>query len=367
MVGLCTDGVAPKLAAPSEWLIDSGASHHMTHSLEGMLHVRKITPMRINMANGTTRLATHTGSIQIYTVTAEGTQPLMLTGALYVPGLAANLFSVPRSVKMGTHVTFSNVGVSLTFRGREMANGCARRGVYILNLGEGQAMAAAALSTGADSLDSLKWHRRLGHAGGAALARIPAAVDGMEANESNLRKVSSKACDACAVAKMTRLVFSPASNPPVAVLYLVHTDVCGHMPVDLTGGSRYFVTLIDGFSHYAQAISIKSKDEARTVVRDTLVQWERATGLKVKTLRRDGGGEYTGPELTQWLRSNGVTVQTTAPETPEQNGVAERYNRTLSEKAVAMMEDAGLPKAMWAEAVATANYTSNRIPRGGRQ
>jgi len=359
MAGLCTDGVPSNPATPNKWLIDSGASHHMTHSLNIMSYVKEITPMRINMANGETRLATHKGSILIYTVTAEGTRPLMLTGALYVPGLSANLFSVPKSVKMGTHVSFTDIGVSLTFRGREVANGYAHRGVYILNLGEGQAMAAAS------GINGLKWHRRFGHAGGAALARIPAAVDGMHADTTELRKVSGQECAACAVAKMTRLVYTPATNPPSGVLDLVHTDVCGHMPVDSTGGSRYFVTLIDGLSHYAVAIPIRSKDEAGTVVRDTLLQWERATGLKVKTLRRDGGGEYTGPELTQWLRSNGVTVQTTAPETPEQNGVAERYNRTLAEKAVAMMEDAGLPKAVWAEAVTTANYTSNRIPRVG--
>jgi len=364
MACLCADGVAPKLAAPGEWLIDSGASHHMTHTLDDMLHVKRITPMRINMANGQTRLSTHMGSVRVYTETAQGTQPLMLTGTLYVPGLAANLFSVPKSVKMGTHVSFSDIGVSLKFRGREVATGYARRGVYVLNLGEGQAMTAAAGSAG---VDSLMWHRRFGHAGGEALARIPAAVDGMDANTTDLRKVSGKECAACAVAKMTRLVYTPATNPPTGVLDLVHTDVCGHMPVDSTGGSRYFVTLIDGFSRYAMAIPIRSKDETGSVVRDTLLQWERATGRKVKTLRRDGGGEYTGPELTQWLRSNGVTVQTTAPETPEQNGIAERYNRALAEKAVAMMEDAGMSKAIWAEAVTTANHTSNRIPRVGER
>jgi len=133
------------------------------------------------------------GSVRVYAETVQGTQPLMLTGALYVPGLAANLFSVPKSVKMATHVSFSDIGVSLKFRGREVSTGYARRGVHILNLGEGQAMAAAAGSAG---VFSLMWHLRFGHARGEALARIPAAVDGMDANTTDPRKVSGKECAA---------------------------------------------------------------------------------------------------------------------------------------------------------------------------
>lgn len=82
---------------------------------------------------------------------------------------------------MGTRVSFKEAGVSLTCRGQEVAIGHARRGIYVLNMGGGTAMAATA-----ETDASLTWHPRFGHAGGAALARIPAAVEGMKANPTAL-------------------------------------------------------------------------------------------------------------------------------------------------------------------------------------
>lgn len=346
-------------ASAEVWVVDSGASHHMTGKLPMLREAERISPLRFHMANGDTRPATHSGKVLTHATTSTGTQPLVLTNVLVVPGLATNLFSVPRAARNGAHVAFTAEGVSLTAGGRELARGHSRSGVYVLDRQEAVAMTAQADD------DSLKWHRRFGHAGGAAPARTPAAVDGMCADTANLPKVSGGSCMPCAVAKMTRLPFTQATDTPKRVMDLIHTDVCGHMPVESTGGSRYFVTVIDGYSHYAAVIALLSKDEAGAAVRNALLKWERATGHKVKRLRRDGGGEYTGHELSDWLRANGVDVQVTAPETPKQNGVAERYNRTLAERAVAMMEDAGLTKAMWAEAVGAANYTANRIPRTG--
>lgn len=50
------------------------------------------------------------------------------------------------------------------------------------------------------------------------------------------------------------------------------------------------------------------------------------------------------------------------PRTPQQNGVAERMNRTLTERARALLNTSGLPKTFWGDAILTANYLNNRIP-----
>lgn len=81
---------------------------------------------------------------------------------------------------------------------------------------------------------------------------------------------------------------------------------------------------------------------------------------KPKVIRSDRGGEYMSERLLSFLKSEGIQTEHTAPYTPEQNGVAERKNRSLIEMARCLLTDANLPYFLWAEAVNTANYIQNR-------
>jgi len=74
------------------------------------------------------------------------------------------------------------------------------------------------------------------------------------------------------------------------------------------------------------------------------------------------GTEYTSKDTQAALKKAGIQFQTTVPYTPEQNGVAERKNRTLCESARSMLFDANLPKKYWGEAIMTAAYLHNRLP-----
>ena len=73
-------------------------------------------------------------------------------------------------------------------------------------------------------------------------------------------------------------------------------------------------------------------------------------------------GEYTSHRFRDHLRQSGIRHETTVPKTLEQNGTAERFNRTLMETVRAMLGDSRLPKRFWAEALATAAYLRNRSP-----
>ena len=70
----------------------------------------------------------------------------------------------------------------------------------------------------------------------------------------------------------------------------------------------------------------------------------------------------TNTELDTFYQSKGIKSETSVPYTPQQNGKAERLNRTLLDKARPMLADANLPKFLWAEAIVTANYLRNRSP-----
>ena len=93
-----------------------------------------------------------------------------------------------------------------------------------------------------------------------------------------------------------------------------------------------------------------------------IAQTCNSSNCNIGTLRSDRGAEYTSRLMTDFLTSQGIAQQLTTAYTPEQNGVAERMNRTLCEAARAMLFNAKLPKKYWAEAISTAAYIRNRLP-----
>ena len=82
----------------------------------------------------------------------------------------------------------------------------------------------------------------------------------------------------------------------------------------------------------------------------------------INTVRSDNGGEYNSNQFKEYCAQNGISHQFTNPHCPEQNGVSERYNRTILESARSMIHHAKLPLKFWGEAVNTVVYLRNRCP-----
>eukprot|EP00111_Clytia_hemisphaerica_P018040 TCONS_00053381-protein len=82
----------------------------------------------------------------------------------------------------------------------------------------------------------------------------------------------------------------------------------------------------------------------------------------IKRLRSNNGGKYTSTEFTSFCTDRGISREPTIPYSPQQNGVAERMNRTLLETARSMLHHAQKPIKFWAEAISTACYVQNRSP-----
>ena len=133
----------------------------------------------------------------------------------------------------------------------------------------------------------------------------------------------------------------------------------------LIGGHRYaFVLVYDNMKHI-WTFFMKSKDETLRKFKVFVSTIEKLTGLRLKIFRSDRGGEFMSDAFTEFLEENGITRQTSAPWTPQQNGTAERMNQTLIGGARAMLQHAGLSKGFWAEAMATTTHILNRSPRKG--
>lgn len=122
------------------------------------------------------------------------------------------------------------------------------------------------------------------------------------------------------------------------------------------------MTFIDDYSRCCAVYFMKHKSEAFSKFKEFEAEVEKESTEKICKLRTDNGGEYLSQEFEAYLKSRGIKHELTVPYSPEQNGVAERMNRTLVESARAMIAHAGLPNSYWAEAIATAAYIRNRMP-----
>ena len=168
-------------------------------------------------------------------------------------------------------------------------------------------------------------------------------------------------CESCAHGKQHRHPFPPSLKQARHILDLIHSDVCGPFPVSI-GGYRYFILFIDDHSQYVWVYFLKKKSEASRIFKAWKAQVELATGLKVKVYRTDGGGEYTSLEFESYLEALGIRHEKTAPETPQQNGLAESLNRVVVECSHCMMFDSNLSVGFWRYAVECAVYLMNYSP-----
>ena len=165
-------------------------------------------------------------------------------------------------------------------------------------------------------------------------------------------------CEVCVQAKLARMPLPKQSSSRVeAPLDLIHSDVCGPMEVQVLGGKRYFVTFMDNATRYTTVYCLAHKSDVFAVFKAAAETFHER---RIKVLRSDNGGEYCGAAFKAFLAENGVQHEKTVPYTPEQNGSAERMNRTLIEAVRCSLLSSGLPKSFWAEALLHAVHTQNR-------
>lgn len=139
----------------------------------------------------------------------------------------------------------------------------------------------------------------------------------------------------------------------------VHFYVCGPMQVSTIMGERFFVTFIDEKSGRIAVTLLKAKSKVLRAFQAYRARAGKEAGRAIRTLRTDGGGEYTSGEFKAYLRINGIAHTISPPYTPSQNGRAERANSTLMESARCMIEGAKVNRTFCGFAVATAAHIHN--------
>eukprot|EP00253_Pinus_taeda_P027766 PITA_27766 len=146
------------------------------------------------------------------------------------------------------------------------------------------------------------------------------------------------------------------------ILEKIHTDVCEPFSVASTTKHKYYVIFVDDFSRKCWIFFMQKKSETYSNFCEFKALVEKESGKKVKDLRSNNGGEFISGEFKDFCRAEGIQREIIAPHNPQQNGVAERKNRTIVGSARAMLHDQGLPLHLWEEACNTAVYVQNRCP-----
>nr|KAJ0204847.1 hypothetical protein LSAT_V11C500242580 [Lactuca sativa] len=281
---------------------------------------------------------------------------LCLNNVLYVPGIRKNLVFEIVLNNCGYKQVLESDKYILSRHGSFMGFGYVCNGMIRLNINYpfiDNSVCMASTSTSNNFNKYELWHARLGHIhykrlkDMSKLSLIPA-----------FDMKNNGKCKTCMLTKITRQPFKDVVRES-KVLDLVHSDLCDFHATPSLGNKKYVVTFIDDESRYWYVYLLHSKDESLDKVKIYKQQVELQKNKLIKFLRTDRGGEYYDPV---YFESTGIIHQTITPYTPQQNGVAERKNRTFKEIFNSMLSYYGLSEGFWGEAMLTACYILNRTP-----
>ncbi|GJV41396.1 retrovirus-related pol polyprotein from transposon TNT 1-94 [Tanacetum coccineum] len=212
----------------------------------------------------------------------------------------------------------------------------------------------------ATSDKSKLWHRRLGHLNFKTMNKL---VKG-----NRVRGLPSKlfendqTCVACQRGKQHRASCKSKTENSISIsLHLLHMDLFGPTFVKSLMKKMYCLVVTDDYSRFTWVFFLATKDETSGILKSFITGIENLVDHKVKVIRCDNGTEFKNREMNQLCEKKGILRQFSVARTPQQNGVAERRNRTLIVAVRTMLADSKLSTTFWAEAVNTACYVQNRV------
>ncbi|WCJ22400.1 Retrovirus-related Pol polyprotein from transposon RE1 [Euphorbia peplus] len=328
--GACVDNSGDHKGA---WVVDSGATTHMTYDMNMLYDVRPLSdPKKMYLPSGEVKLVELMGKVDVV-------PGFTLMQVLYVPTFHFHLMSVSQLLQdQQVKVQFvDDKCVLLSKSGSIVAVALLQQGLYYLCPNEFQNSThrglMAASTEGFTSANVELWHKRLGHMSKEKLGHI-----------HKYAKVCSTlaSCDVCLRSKQVSSAFGHSSIKILQPFDLVHMDCWGpYQQVSCSGDKYYQVSQL--IAAFVAMIG---------------TQFEK----KIKVIRTDNGTEFIGFATHYVFQSNGILHQRTCPHTPQQNGVVERRHRSLTSIARALLKEGHLPVKFWGEAILHAAILLNVSP-----
>lgn len=339
-----------------EWIVDSGASDHMTCSLH-LLHNVKSAPanLTIKLPTGATACITHIGD----TVLNCG---LVMLNVLYVPQFAHNLMSVTKLSKDNKcEVLFRErkcLVVDDNFR--TVCVGHLRNNLYylsnsVVSANESQLHDNSLLSSAGMSKDMYTiWHNRMGHPSDLVLKHITCVKPFVTPQP--------KPCLICPMFKFTKLPYTLSNSHASKPFELVHIDTWGPYKICTKHKYRYFLTLVDDHSRMTWLYLLERKSDYSVTFQAFHKYVVNHFECTIKTIRSDNAPEFSDVTSKKFMADNGILHQTSCAHRPQQNARAERKHRHVLEVARALKFQSCLPKSYWGDCVLAAAYIINRTP-----
>ena len=334
---------------PNHLIIDTGCTDHIVTQKELFENLQPCSIKNVKDPKGNLTPVEGVGDVPVKLHLKDGKEEeMILRNVLYVPTYEVNLLSVNRSVKFGHKFIFNESKAKLMLNHGPQVDLTEENGLFYLKI-TFQRSSASYPTTCNTSKATIKgdinlWHQRLGHLNKDDVKRTIGCED-------NLKEV----CETCALGKQTsKPVPKETQNKSQKPLELVYSDILGPFEIPSLNGSRYAITFVDEYSKYSVVKFMSKKSEALEKFKEYV-----AESGSPRRLRTDNGAEYTAKKFTDYCRDSKIKQEYTVPETPQQNGVAERFNRTLVEMGRSLLIQAKLPKRYWVRALSTAAHIRN--------
>lgn len=335
-----------------EWVGDSGATHHMTPFREIIENFNPNVVGTVEVADGEFIEAKGAGKITMLVSDECGEWKLQFNEVIYVPDLDSNLISIIQLDNKGFEIKIKN-GILMVMEKEDTLFKAKNNygDAYILNCNEyvvnnmnkkkeenskehGKFGSAKARRT-------VLWHDRLGH-----MTSLPPVCG---------KEKCPPECEVCPQGKMNRKKFTLSTSRGSDCLDLVHSDVMGKISPPTIAGCKYVVTFLDDFSRYSQIYLMKEKSEVFGHFKNFVAAAEAILEKKLKRFQSDNGTEYRNENFKEYTQERGIQHRFSVVRTQQQNGRAERLNKTLFNIVRCILIKANLPKYFWGEAVMYAN------------
>ncbi|GJV79920.1 putative ribonuclease H-like domain-containing protein [Tanacetum coccineum] len=351
----------PEILLQDHAVVDSGCSSHMTGNKAYLSDYEDLNGGFVAFGSDP-KGGKITGKGKIKTANLD------FDDVYFVDELKFNLFSVSQMCDKKNSVLFTeseclilSPSFKLLDESQVVLRAPRKDGVYSLDLKNiVPSGGITCLYANATADESKLWHRRLGHVNFKNINKLVKGhlVRGLPSKVF----VNDHTCVACkkgkqhkasCKAKLDRIIRKP--------LELLHMDLFGPVSIESINKKRYCLVVTDDFSRFSWVFFLATKDETSEILCNLIIGLEKQLNHNVKIIRCDNGTEFKNYVMNEFCAKKGIKREFSVARTPQQNGVAERKNRTLIEAARTMLADSLLPIPFWAEAVNTACYVLNRV------
>ena len=346
------------------WFLDSGCSNHMCGDQSLFCELDENFKQLVKLGDNTKINVIGKGTVRLY---LDGIC-YIVTEVFHVPELRNHLLSIGQLQERGLAILIQSNKCRIYHPSRGLiiqTDMTANRMFALLSntsankLQTQQTEEEICLQTTSQNLAHL-WHRRYGHISHKGLKTLQ--HKGMVKGLPSFPE-SSEVCTDCLKGKQHRDPIPKRSKWRASQrLELVHMDICGPISPISNSHKRYVICYIDDYSRKAWVNFLVEKSDAFVAFKLFKECVEKESGLVIKCLRTDRGGEFTSGEFNEYCKINGIKRQLTNAYTPQQNDVAERKNRTVMNMVRCLLTEKGIPKTFWPEAVNWSIHVLNRSP-----